>query len=135
MTRSPNSVDKLVGQNIRIFRTAKRLSQTELGNVIGVTFQQLQKYEKGTNRIGSGRLSQIADALDVPISRFFEGATRPAEPRTGSKNNPKTGPVVTDLLSDRYAVQTLQAFSKIDSPKLRRAVLKLIESIGGRPKR
>ena len=66
-------VDKLVGQNIRIFRTAKGISQTELGNSVGVTFQQIQKYEKGTNRIGASRLHEFARALDVPIEAFFSG--------------------------------------------------------------
>src|ERR1700740_1522580 len=72
--RAPQPVDVLVGQNIRICRLQKGLSQTELGERIGVTFQQIQKYEKGANRVGASRLTQIADVLGVPIPTLFDGA-------------------------------------------------------------
>jgi transcriptional regulator with XRE-family HTH domain len=127
MSRSATAIDKLIGQNIRIFRIAKRLSQTELGAAIGVTFQQVQKYEKGANRVGSGRLSEIADFLDVPIIRLFDGRTK-----RGPEAVP--GPIVTDLLSGPYAVKMLQAFSKIPSQNLRRSLLHLTESVGSRSK-
>ena len=70
--RGPDAVDKLVGRNIRILRLAKGLSQTELADALGVTFQQVQKYEKGTNRVGSGRLLKISAILGVKITDFFE---------------------------------------------------------------
>src|SRR6266481_7102226 len=73
-TRNPMPVDVLVGQNIRICRLQKGLSQGELGQQIGVTFQQIQKYEKGANRVGASRLTQIADTLGVPIPTLFDGA-------------------------------------------------------------
>jgi transcriptional regulator with XRE-family HTH domain len=69
--------DVAVGQRIREFRKAANLSQTQLADHIGVTFQQVQKYEKGTNRVGAGRLMHIARALNVPITAFFEGLTKP----------------------------------------------------------
>ena len=75
--KQPDSVDRLVGRNIRIQRLAKGLSQTELANALGVTFQQVQKYEKGVNRVGAGRLAKIADTLAVPISFFFDGVPGP----------------------------------------------------------
>ncbi|MGA7791356.1 MAG: helix-turn-helix transcriptional regulator [Xanthobacteraceae bacterium] len=122
MNKSPTDVDKRVGQCIRIFRKAKQLSQTEVGNGIGVSFEQVQKYEKGTNRVGPGRLVRIAKIVDVPVSRFFEnGATNGLRP-------PK-GPVVTDLLSGPYAVETLQAFSKISDIGTRRVICRLLKSV------
>ena len=75
-SRGPDAVDKLVGRNIRVLRLAKGLSQTELADALGVTFQQVQKYEKGTNRVGSGRLLKISAILGVKITDFFEGTDR-----------------------------------------------------------
>src|SRR5438309_4279225 len=72
-TRKPDPVDIEVGQRIKIQRLAAGLSQTELGENIGVTFQQVQKYEKGANRVGAGRLTQIARVLSIPVSAFFDG--------------------------------------------------------------
>src|SRR5258708_12298781 len=89
MAKRIEPVDKLVGQNIRIFRTAKGISQTELGNSVGVTFQQIQKYEKGANRVGSSRLAKIAVVLQVPVSHFFDNsasATDPPPPRPLAPN-------------------------------------------------
>jgi transcriptional regulator with XRE-family HTH domain len=123
MPRSATAIDKVVGQNIRIFRVAKQISQTELGTAIGVTFQQVQKYEKGVNRVGSGRLSEIADVLEVPLTRLFDG-------RVKRGNEAIPGPLVTDLLSGPYAVKMLQAFAKIPSQDLRRALLHLTQNIG-----
>ena len=117
-----DSVDKLVGQNIRIFRTANGISQTELGNAVGVTFQQIQKYEKGTNRVGSSRLAKIAAVLEVPISRFFDN-------RAMASDGPVAGPVVTDLLISPYAVQMLKAFSSLPSDRMRRSLVILAQTI------
>src|SRR2546429_9780272 len=72
-TKSTTSHDIEVGQRIRVRRMAQGMSQTELGNLLGVTFQQVQKYEKGVNRVGAGRLVRIGEALDVPVSFFFWG--------------------------------------------------------------
>ena len=126
MAKRIEPVDKLVGQNIRIFRMAKGISQTELGNSVGVTFQQIQKYEKGANRVGSSRLAKIAVILKVPISNFFDNAA------SGS-DGPVAGPVVTDLLISPYAVQMLKAFAKLPSDKLRRSLVVLAESIAKSP--
>ena len=126
MAKRIEPVDKLVGQNIRIFRMAKGISQTELGNSVGVTFQQIQKYEKGANRVGSSRLARIAGILKVPISCFFDNSA------SGS-DGPVAGPVVTDLLISPYAVQMLKAFAKLPSDKLRRSIVVLTESIARSP--
>jgi transcriptional regulator with XRE-family HTH domain len=117
-----DSIDKLVGQNIRIFRTAKGISQTELGNAVGVTVQQIQKYENGANRVGSSRLFKIAGVLEVPIGRFFDNAATASD---GSV----AGPVVTDLLNSPYAVQMLKAFARLPSDSMRRSLVVLAERI------
>lgn len=72
MKKTPNPFDKFVGQRVRMARLMKGMSQEKLGDAIGLTFQQVQKYEKGTNRIGSSRMKQIAEAIDQPISYFFD---------------------------------------------------------------
>jgi transcriptional regulator with XRE-family HTH domain len=97
-----------------------------LGNSVGVTFQQIQKYEKGANRVGSSRLAKIAVILKVPISNFFDNSA------SGS-DGPVSGPVVTDLLISPYAVQMLKAFAKLPSDKLRRSIVVLTESIAKSP--
>ena len=76
--RRPDQTDVAVGERIRTFRKNADLSQTELAEQIGVTFQQVQKYENGKNRVGAGRLMHIARALDVPITAFFDGLAKPA---------------------------------------------------------
>src|SRR4249920_290310 len=82
--RRRDAVDMLVGRNIRILRQDRKMSQTELGRKIDVTFQQVQKYENGTNRVGSGRLFKIASILGVPITAFFEGAHQAASKRVAA---------------------------------------------------
>lgn len=121
-TRSPRPVDVLVGQNIRIGRLQKGLSQTELGEGLGVTFQQIQKYEKGANRVGAGRLQQIADVLGMPIPALFDGAATAAH----------DSPVQTarSLLAKPHSLRLVQAFDKIKNDAAQLTILHLIESIG-----
>lgn len=126
MTKQVEQVDKLVGRNIRIFRTAKGISQTELGNAIGVTFQQVQKYERGFNRVGSSRLAKIAKALDAPVSSFFDNSANSAD-------GPVSGPMVTDLLITPYAVKMLNAFSRLPNDNLRRNLVALAEAMAKSP--
>ncbi len=125
MTKRVQPVDKLVGKNIRIFRTAKDISQTALGDAVGITFQQIQKYENGTNRVGSGRLAQIASVLDVPISRFFDGGAK-------TSNGPTAGSLVTDLLISPYAVPMLKAFANLPNDKIRRSLVLLTKTMSER---
>ena len=116
--RSPDPIDALVGRNIQIRRIDKGLTQTDLGKRIGVTFQQVQKYEQGTNRVGGGRLHKIADVLGLPISEFFEGAD---SPHHMVKESP------TALLADPHALRLLRSFCKIDDMEIRRAVTAVVE--------
>ena len=122
MAKRVEQVDRVVGQNIRIFRSAKGMSQTELGDAIGVTFQQVQKYEKGANRVGSSRLAMIAKALSIPVSSLFDNSAKGAD-------GPVSGPIVTDLLIAPYAVKMLRAFAKLPSNNLRRSILALTETL------
>jgi transcriptional regulator with XRE-family HTH domain len=118
--KQPDSTDKLVGHNIRIQRLATGLSQTELAQRLGVTFQQVQKYERGVNRIGCGRLFQIARILGVHVMDFFDGsgAGKPTEARN-----------VRDLISEPQAFHLLEAFSEISDRRLRRSVVELVKKI------
>jgi transcriptional regulator with XRE-family HTH domain len=122
LAKRAEPTDKFVGQNIRLFRKAKGFSQTQLGDAIGVTFQQVQKYENGFNRVGSSRLARIATALDVPVQSFFAGIM----PQHG-----KPGPAesVGDMLGGPYALDMLKALSDIPNAKIRRALVALAESI------
>jgi transcriptional regulator with XRE-family HTH domain len=119
--KSTTSDDVEVGQRIRARRMAKGMSQTELGALLGVTFQQVQKYEKGVNRVGAGRLVRVAEALDVPVSFFF-GAT---DTGTGSSDTR----AILGFLDTSYALRLLRAFSRIPQNEVQRAVVDLVESL------
>jgi transcriptional regulator with XRE-family HTH domain len=121
-TRVPRAVDVLVGHNIRICRLQRRLSQTELGHRTGVTFQQIQKYENGKNRVGASRLSQIADVLRVPLSTLFDGS--PQASHIAPEKSPQA------LLAKPHALRLVTAFHKIPKDQTRMAVLRLIEALG-----
>lgn len=108
--RRANQTDVAVGQRIRAFRKEANLSQTELANQIGVTFQQVQKYETGINRVGAGRLTKIAHALDVSIIAFFEGLAR----RTDKRRDVSAR--VIELESMPAAPKLLKAFSEMSDP-------------------
>jgi transcriptional regulator with XRE-family HTH domain len=121
MSRSRSKpADLIVGKNIRIYRIKSQLSQTALADRIGVTFQQVQKYEKGTNRVGASRLVQIANVLKVPITTLFEGVDRPVTEGTKSPQ---------DLLADNYALKLLQGFGDIADRGVRSALVQLVTHI------
>jgi transcriptional regulator with XRE-family HTH domain len=118
-TKSTTSHDVDIGQRIRARRMAQGMSQTELGDLLGVTFQQVQKYEKGVNRVGAGRLVRVGEALDVPVSFFF-GATD-----TGSEDTR----AILGFLDSAYALRLLRAFSRVPPGAVQRAIVDLVESI------
>ena len=118
-TKSTNSHDVEVGQRIRARRMAQGMSQTELGQMLGVTFQQVQKYEKGVNRVGAGRLVRVAKSLDVPVSFFF-GAT------DGDSEDTRA---ILGFLDTSYSLRLLRAFSRIPPGGVQRAVVELVETI------
>lgn len=118
------AVDSVVGRNIRVLRLDRRLSQTELGRRIEVTFQQIQKYENGTNRVGSGRLFKIASVLGVPVTALFEGADQEPSESEG------TSPVA--MLGEPYALRLVQAFCALEDMELRRSIVQLAEQVRSR---
>jgi transcriptional regulator with XRE-family HTH domain len=112
----------MVGARIRILRNHRGMSQGELAGKIGVTFQQVQKYEKGTNRVGASRLSRIAAVLGVSVGELFESS----ENKTAIAKSPFR------LLAERDALRVLTAFSRTANPRVRRAITKLLESVADR---
>jgi transcriptional regulator with XRE-family HTH domain len=125
--KSPNLTDKHVGKRVRMRRKMLSMSQTNLGRALGLTFQQVQKYEKGTNRIGAGRLQQMAHALLVPVSFFFED---PLRPNGGSSARQTYSPdYVADFLTTTDGLALTQAFMRIKDPRVRRGIVKLVEEI------
>src|ERR1700749_2569522 len=128
--KAPNPIDKHVGSRVRMSRMMLGMSQEKLGNNLGLTFQQVQKYEKGTNRIGASRLQQISHILQVPVSFFFEGApantTSPHEEGVGEAPSPA---YVSDFLATSDGLALTKAFMRISDSKLRRRIVDLVEQI------
>lgn len=126
--KKPNPVDIHVGSRVRLRRTMLGMSQEKLGESLGITFQQIQKYEKGTNRIGASRLQRISEVMTVPVSFFFEDA--PTSPSTGTGLQEPTGPdFVVDFLSSSEGLQLNRAFVRIADPKVRRRVIDLVRTL------
>ena len=112
-------------------RIMLEISQEKLGNALGLTFQQVQKYEKGTNRIGASRLHRIADILQVPVSFFFDGA--PSSTPGSSMKVPASSPAfVADFLASSDGMSLTKAFVSIEDKKLRRRIVELVEQIASR---
>lgn len=123
--KRPDPVDIEVGHRIRIERLSRGLSQTALANKLGVTFQQVQKYEKGVNRVGAGRLTKIAEVLGVQVGSFFTG--KEALDDGLSKESGQSSPL--KLLTVSGAFRLLRAYAEIDDPNLRRSIVDLVEQI------
>jgi len=128
MASNPNPVDIHVGGRIRLRRTLLGMSQEKLGKAIGLTFQQVQKYERGTNRVGSSRLFQLAKVLNVPVSFFFDdmpnevsgGNPALAEPGKPFEHNPFT---------KRETLELVRAYHKIGDRSVRKRVFELVKAI------
>jgi transcriptional regulator with XRE-family HTH domain len=127
--KAPNSIDKHVGSRVRTRRMMLNMSQEKLGDALTLSFQQVQKYEKGTNRIGASRLQQIAHILQVPASFFFEGAPHPSG-YSGSMSEAPSPAYVSDFLATPDGLSLAKAFMRIKSGKLRRRIVDLVEQIG-----
>ena len=126
--KSPNPTDKHVGGRVRMRRMMLGMSQTELGTNIGLTFQQVQKYEKGTNRIGAGRLQQIARILKVPVGFFFEGSPREGGAASETDQAPLPS-YVNDFLATSDGLALTKAFMQIKDANLRRRIVSLVQEI------
>jgi transcriptional regulator with XRE-family HTH domain len=127
MKKSPNPTDKHVGSRVRMRRMMLGMSQEKLGDALGLTFQQVQKYEKGTNRIGASRLQQISHTLQVPVSFFFDGA--PNSMATGAMAEAPSPAYVSDFLATSDGLALTKAFMRIKDAKLRRRIVELVEQI------
>jgi transcriptional regulator with XRE-family HTH domain len=127
--KAPNPTDKHVGARVRMRRMMLGMSQEKLGDSLGLTFQQVQKYEKGANRIGASRLQQIAQILQVPVSFFFEGAPNaPGHVADGLSEAPSPA-YVSDFLATSDGLALTKAFMGIKDAKLRRRIVDLVEQI------
>jgi transcriptional regulator with XRE-family HTH domain len=125
MTKRASLIDHEVGRRIKLQRINAGLSQTELGDKIGVTFQQVQKYEKGLNRVGAGRLAKIADVLRVPVAVFF-GLPGDSESKLPKGQSP------TELLTRPYALRLLKAYLAIEDKKVQASILEMVETIASK---
>ena len=131
--KAPHSTDKHVGSRVRMRRLMLGLSQEKLADAIGLTFQQVQKYEKGTNRIGASRLQHLSSILEVPIPFFFEGAPTLPGQAYGLDEAPSPA-YVSDFLATSDGLALTKAFMRIQSAKLRRRIVDLVEQLAGEHK-
>ncbi len=133
-TGVPNPVDVHVGARLRVRRTLLGMSQTTLGEAIGVSFQQLQKYERGANRMGSSRLFDLSRVLDVPIEYFFGdmpaevSASSPATEKRGRAKKPPS--YEPDPMAKRETLELVRAYYKITDPELRKRLYELAKVLG-----
>jgi transcriptional regulator with XRE-family HTH domain len=123
--KQANPIDVLVGNRVRLRRMLIGMSQERLGELLGLTFQQVQKYEKGVNRIGAGRLFEVAHFLGVPINYFYEGALD----QNAAVNDDTPNPPVMEFLSSGEGLQLSLAFMRIRDGKVRKRVIDLIKSL------
>ena len=123
--KQANPIDAQVGNRVRIRRMLIGMSQEKLGDLLGLTFQQVQKYEKGVNRIGAGRLYEVSRILGVPIDFFYDGVAS-LESGLAESESP---PPVMEFVSSGEGLQLSLAFMKIKDPKVRRRMLDLVKSL------
>jgi transcriptional regulator with XRE-family HTH domain len=128
--KKPNPVDQHVGSRVRLRRMLLGMSQERLGESMGLTFQQVQKYEKGVNRIGASRLFQISKILDVPVQFFFEEAPQADGHATGpGLAEPDSETFILEFLNSREGLELNRAFVKIADPKVRKSVVDLVRAL------
>lgn len=127
--KKPNPIDIHVGGRIRLRRNMLGMSQEKLGESLGITFQQIQKYEKGTNRVGASRLQAISSILNVPIAFFFEGAPGQDSPSMGGLGEAPSSDYVVDFLNTSEGIQLNRSFVKIADSRVRRRVVDLVKAL------
>lgn len=127
--RSPNQVDQHIGVRMRLRRLTMNVSQERLAELLGLTFQQVQKYEKGVNRVAASRLWDVAKALEVPVSYFFEGLDTSDRANGVSEQSPEMP--VFDLIASPDGAQLAAAYATIDNPRVRRGLLELMRALAG----
>lgn len=131
--KQPSSIDAHVGSRVRLRRMLIGMSQEKLGELLGLTFQQVQKYEKGANRIGASRLYDISTILSVPVQYFFEDLpARQGQQLNGhGLSEPDREPFVMDFVSSTEGLQLIRSYTKVTDPKVRKRILELVKSLGG----
>jgi transcriptional regulator with XRE-family HTH domain len=129
--RHPDATDEHVGKRIRMRRLALGMSQQDLAHWVRITFQQIQKYEKGTNRISAGRLHQFSVVLKVPVSFFFEGLPAP-DVRSKKHAEPPSADYITDLLTRPEGHALARAFLHVKSSEVRHAIVRFVETMAVR---
>lgn len=131
MTANPNPVDVHVGKRVRLRRTLLGMSQEKLGEAIGLTFQQVQKYERGTNRIGSSRLYQLSQVLDIPVSYFFDDLPSDVtgKPSTGMADSAPAA-YEGDPMVKRETLELVRAYYRITDSSVRKRVFELVKAVG-----
>ena len=125
--KKPNPIDIHVGARIRLRRNMLGMSQEKLGDHLGITFQQIQKYEKGTNRVGASRLQAISSILEVPPAFFFEDA--PGSPNVTGLAEENATTYVVDFLSSTEGLRLNRAFVRISDPKVRGRIIDLVRAL------
>ncbi len=129
----PNPIDVHVGARVRLRRTLLGMSQEKLGEALGLTFQQVQKYERGANRVGASRLFDLSRVLDVPVSFFFDdmsGEIEALSPRLMSGIAEEPASIEADPLTKRETLELVRAYYRIADPQVRRRVLDLARALG-----
>jgi len=134
--KTPNQTDLHVGARVRVRRMQLGVSQTGLGDRVGVTFQQIQKYEKGSNRISASRLYQISRILNVPVQYFFDdvpdGDRHPTNSGNGGRERGATHEII-DFISSAEGLQLNKAFAEIGDPVVRRKLVELLKTLAEKP--
>src|SRR6202158_5944729 len=130
-TKAPNPVDKYVGSRVRMRRIMLHMSQMKLGDALELTFQQVQKYEKGTNRIGASRLQHISQILQVPVSFFFEGVPSVPGAHIDGMGDAPSPAYVSDFLATADGLAVTKAFMRITAAELRRQIVDLVAHMAG----
>ncbi len=137
MKKVPNPIDRHVGSRVRMRRILLGMSQEKLGEALGLTFQQVQKYEKGTNRIGASRLQQISKTLNVPPAFFFDGAPtleddkESARPAIMSAHDSTSASFVFDFIATAEGLALNKAFARIQDTKVRKRIIDLVTALAG----
>lgn len=125
----PDPIDVHVGSRVRMRRTLLGMSQEKLGNALGLTFQQIQKYERGANRIGSSRLFKLSTILDVPVSFFFDDLPDASGKRAKGFGEGSPRHFEADQLSKRETLELVRAYYRINDPKVRKRTFELVKAI------
>ena len=131
MAANPKAVDAHVGSRVRLRRTLLGMSQEKLGEAVSLTFQQIQKYERGTNRIGSSRLYQFSQILDVPVSFFFDDMPAEVAARAPGLGEAPVEAFETEKLARRETLELVRAYYRIPDPAVRKRVFELVKAVAG----